>query len=114
MGKPRLLFICTANINRSRASEDLFKDSDKYEVQSAGLIEHRLGGQVVTQDLINWADRVFVMDEKNDCHLTLLNSRFNTNGKRVDVLDIIDMYSRGNELLIELLKSKLASFGILI
>jgi len=55
--KAKLLFICTANINRSRAAEDLFANSSRYEARSAGIIEHKVGGQVVRQELIDWADR---------------------------------------------------------
>lgn len=112
--KTKLLFICTANINRSRTAEDLFKDSDEYEVQSAGFIWHSLGGQVVTQKLIDWADKIFVMDEERGCHLTILKRKFNTVGKRIYGLDIMDIYSRNNPTLIELLKSGLAGFHIFI
>ena len=113
MVKTKLLFICTANVNRSRTAEDLFKDSERYEVQSAGLIKHDLGGQVVTQELIDWADRIFVMDEERDCHLTKLSLEFDTNGKRINILDIPDVYLRGDLILIEILKQRLGSFGIL-
>ena len=114
MLKSRLLFICTANINRSRTAEDLFKNSDAYEVRSAGFIRHSLGGQVVTQELINWADKIFVMDEERDQHLSILRKKFTVDHKRVYVLDILDIYSRGNSRLIELLKSKLTDLDIFI
>ena len=111
--KTKLLFICTANVRRSRTAEGLFKNSGKYEVQSAGFMRHSLGRQVVTQELINWADRVFVMDERNDRHLTYLRDNFSIQNKMVHVLDVLDIYSKDSPTLIELLKSKLASLGIL-
>lgn len=114
MPKPKLLFICTANINRSRTAEDLFAGSDKYEVKSAGLIEHRQGGQVVSHELVDWADRIFVMDETNGQHRTRLMRMFEMHGKEVNVLDIPDRYNRGEKFLIKLLKSKLAEFGIAV
>lgn len=114
MSKPKLLFICTANINRSRTAEDLFNGSDAYEAKSAGLIEHDQGGQVVTQKLIAWADRIFVMDEVHDQHRTKLMRMFETHGKEVSVLDIPDRYNRGEMALVRLLKSKLAVLNIAV
>lgn len=114
MSKPKLLFICTANINRSRTAEDLFNGSDKYEAKSAGLIEHDQGGQVATQELVDWADRIFVMDETHDQHRTRLMGMFEMHGKEVNVLDIPDRYNRGEIALVRLLKPKLIKFGIAI
>mgnify|MGYP001590929593 FL=1 len=112
MSKPKLLFICTANINRSRTAEDLFNGSDEYEAKSAGLIEPDYGGQVVTQELVDWADRIFVMDEINDQHRTRLTRMFEMRGKEVNVLGIPDRYDRGEMALVILLKSKLAVLNI--
>jgi len=109
--KLKLLFICTANINRSRTAEDILKNSPDYEVQSAGIIYHPAGGQVVTQELIDWADRIFVMDENNDRHLTSLRNNFNVFDKDAYVLNVPDIYNRGNSVLVELLKKRLASIG---
>ena len=114
MIKPKLLFICTANINRSRTAEDLFNGSDEYEAKSAGLIEHDEGGQVVTQELVDWADRIFVMDETNDQHRTRLTRMFEMRGKEVSVLGIPDRYGRGEQVLVKLLKSKLATLNIAV
>jgi predicted protein tyrosine phosphatase len=116
-GKTKLLFICTANINRSRAAEELFINSSKYKVQSAGFefyraSEDRVTGQILTPELIDWADRIFVMDEIDDLHLTKLNARFNTLNKDVTVLDIPDIFDRRDPLLPATLKSKLAVCGI--
>ena len=114
MTKSRLLFICTANLNRSRTAEDLLKKSDRYEVQSAGFRMINGSGQLVTQELVNWADRIFLMNEKFDAHLSLLRSNFDLTGKDVIVLDIADIYSRGNAVLIEILKSKLSNHGVVL
>lgn len=114
MIKPKLLFICTANLNRSRTAEDLLNNSDKYEVQSAGFRMIQGSGQLVTQELVNWADRIFLMNEMLDAHLTLLRSNFYINGKDVVVLDVEDRYNRGNEVLIRILRRKLSSYGIVL
>ena len=118
--KPRILFICTANINRSRAAEDLFANHNKYEVRSAGfefveVNEREVTGQILTQELVDWAkDMIFVMDETNDHHHTRLVKRFKVDPTKVHILDIPDVYRRGNGHLVELLKSKLAAFGIVL
>lgn len=113
MSKPKLLFVCTANISRSRTAEDLFFGSDKYEVKSAGfkMVDER-SGQLVSQELVGWADKIFLMDEMLDCHLTRLNSNFNSDGKEVVVLGIPDFYGRGDEVLVKILKARLAYLGI--
>ncbi len=113
MAKRKLLFICTANINRSRAAEDLFKNSEKYEARSAGfmMISGR-SGQVVTQELVNWADNIFVMDELLDGHLRKLKLGFNLSGKQVDVLNITDMFDKEDPFLKNMLSDKLARYGV--
>ncbi|MBI4158536.1 MAG: HD domain-containing protein [Candidatus Yanofskybacteria bacterium] len=111
-GKVKLLFICTANINRSRAGEDLFANSAVYEAKSAGFVMFESSGQALTQGLINWADRVFVMDEVSDCHLTKLRAGFDVQNKDVVVLGIPDKFDRKDRNLSALLKEKLAGHGI--
>lgn len=115
--KTKLLFVCTANINRSRAAEELVARSGKYEVQSAGFQfcnagKDRVTGQLLRQELVDWADRIFVMDEISDRHLTRLRTRFNVLGKDVVVLDIPDIFDRSNPALTAILRDKLTTHGI--
>jgi len=111
-GKAKLLFICTANINRSRAAENLFANSSRYEAKSAGFTMLDLSGQALTQELINWADRIFVMDEASDRHITKLRAGFDVQNKDVVVLGIPDKYDRKDRNLSAILKKKLTSHGI--
>ena len=113
MSKTKLLFICTANINRSRTAEDLFINSYRYEAKSAGIICHQLGGQQVNQELIDWVDMVFVMDEANDYHRSHLIEKFNVDERKVHVLHISDSYERGDKHLIEILKLRPTALGII-
>jgi len=109
--KTKLLFICSNNLSRSPTAEELFRDSDEYEAKSAGT--HQSARKVVTQELIDWADIIFVMSEKNDHHLTHLDENFDMTGKVVHDLDISDfIYIRNDPALIEILKTKLDIFGI--
>ncbi len=112
--KERLLFVCTANINRSRtAEEDLPWNHDRYEVKSAGIGIHSSGKRIVTQELIDWANIIFVMDEKMDRHKTILQTSFDLKGKEVVVLGIPDLYRKGEKLLIATLIAELESRGVM-
>ena len=114
MPKIKLLFICTGNVSRSRTAEDLFVNSEEYEAKSAGLEFHKDGKQLVTQELINWADIVIAMNEdkwsdgRPPCrHRSKLMERFDLKDEKIVILGIPDVYRRGDPHLVYLLKSKL-------
>jgi predicted protein tyrosine phosphatase len=109
--KRHLLFICSGNVCRSPTAESLFSNSRFYEAKSAGTNQDAVVR--VTQDLIDWADVVFVMSEKEDRHLTLLESNFNLKDKLVCDLDIPDNYDRDDPELIALLRKKIEEFLLL-
>jgi len=104
----RLLFVCTANSERSPTAEDLFRTSRRYEAASAGI--HPAARRVVTQNLVDWADVIFVMSEEEDAHATILERSFDLSGTRVVDLGIPDMYPRGSETLKELLLGRLGRY----
>tara|TARA_R110000772_G_scaffold190703_2_gene301507 strand:+ start:18911 stop:19255 length:345 start_codon:yes stop_codon:yes gene_type:complete len=62
----KILFLCTANIQRSRTAEDHFRENyPEHSYKSAGLSEkyckqHRT--TVCTTELLDWADKVFAME----------------------------------------------------
>lgn len=96
------------NRDRSPTAEDLFRDSKQYEAKSAGT--HAFATQRVSQELIDWADKIFVMSELEDQHLTFLETNFNLKSKAVYDLDIPDRYERGSQELINLLASRLSRY----
>lgn len=106
--KRHLLFICSGNVNRSPTAESLFLNSKFYEAKSAGTDPNAVAR--VTQDLIDWADLVFVMSEKEDGHLTFVENNFSVNSKLVCDLDIPDSYDRDDPELIRLLGKKIEEF----
>ena len=65
----KLLFICTANLQRSPTGAEIFKD--KYETKSAGVGE--LTKNPLTSELLEWADVVFVME---DWHREFIAEKF--------------------------------------
>jgi predicted protein tyrosine phosphatase len=72
--KRHVLFICSGNCNRSPTAESLFLNSRFYEAKSGGTDRNAVAR--ISQDLIDWADLVFVMSEKEDGHLTFIKSNF--------------------------------------
>ncbi len=54
----KILFICNQNQNRSKTAEEIFKG--RFETKSAGLYNE----SPVTEEQLEWADAVFVMEEE--------------------------------------------------
>jgi len=106
----RILFICTANVDRSRTAEDLYREDPRYEVRSAGVAP--FATIPVDRELLRWADRVFVMSEREDRHRTLLRLRFPEVERPVVDLDVEDRWRRGDpELVTRLLKTLTPHLG---
>jgi predicted protein tyrosine phosphatase len=106
----RILFICTANVDRSPTAEDLYRHDPRYEVRSAGIAP--FATTPVTRDLLRWADRVFVMSERDDHHATQLRLRFPDVRRPVVDLDVEDRWRRGDpELVRRLLKALTPHLG---
>lgn len=90
----RVLFVCTANVDRSKTAEDLYASDPRFEVKSCGVAP--FAQVVVTRDLLEWADHVFVMNESEDHHVTAIRRRFPGLKKDVIDLDIEDRWKRGH------------------
>lgn len=103
--RERILFVCTANVDRSRTAEDLYRNDPRYEVRSAGVAP--FATVVLTRDLLLWADRVFVMNEREDQHRTLIRIRFPDVDRPLVDLDVEDRWRRGDPELVKLLTRRL-------
>jgi len=104
----RILFICTANVDRSRTAEDLYADDERYEIRSRGVAT--FATQRLTLSDLLWADRVFVMNEKRDGHLSEIHKQFRSVKRPVFVLDIEDNWHRGDPELEDQLLRKLKDY----
>lgn len=66
----KILFLCTANKNRSKTAEDHFSSKDDgHEYRSAGLSYkwcERYGTTICTKELLAWADKIYIFE---DMHL---------------------------------------------
>ncbi|MBS3764770.1 MAG: protein tyrosine phosphatase [Planctomycetes bacterium] len=101
--KQHLLFVCTANRQRSPTAESLFDDDERCEASSCGT--HAVSGTECDPSLIKWADVIFCMEER---HRQYLLDRFpDADRKRIVVLDIPDIYPRNDPELVMRLREKL-------
>lgn len=103
-----ILFICSANRDRSKTAEDYFSNlypMNNYE--SAGTNKktcNNLGTNYVSQEQLDAADEIYVMENK---HLKLIKEVFgSTWHNKITVLDIKDIYKYGSKELIEILQER--------
>ncbi|MGV6861108.1 MAG: low molecular weight protein tyrosine phosphatase family protein [Putridiphycobacter sp.] len=99
------LFVCSRNKWRSRTAEKIFKNNGLHSVKSAGTSKH--ARIKISENLINWADIVFVMEEK---HLDFIKDEFNLKTKEIVVLGIEDNYLYMDKELVNLLQTTLNSY----
>lgn len=104
------LFVCSANKQRSKTAEDYF--ASKYsELQflSAGTnlkICRKEGTTELTEDLLKWADKVYVMENK---HLEQIKKHTgSTYYSKIEVLNISDIYKYYDANLISTLEDKIS------
>lgn len=102
-----LLFLCSRNRLRSPTAERVFADWPGVETASAGLAPD--ADEPCTDQLVEWADIIFVMER---AHRARLQTRFRTSLKsaRVVCLDIPDDYAFMQPELVALLKKKVGPF----
>ena len=102
-----ILFICSANEDRSRTAESIFSESEEHVVRSAGTA--RSARVKVSEPMLLWADLIFCMEEK---HKELLKKRFPmaTRDAQLIVLHIEDEYKYMDSELIEELEDTTAPY----
>jgi predicted protein tyrosine phosphatase len=104
------LFICSANKQRSKTAEDFFSQKyPEHEFLSAGTnskICRKEGTIELTEDLLEWADKIYVMEKK---HLEQIQKH--TGSKyysKIEVLNIRDIYKYCDADLIAILEEKVS------
>ena len=96
----RVLFICNQNQNRSKTAETLFRK--QFQTRSAGLYnEHP-----VTQEQLDWADVIVVMEDEQRTELSRRFPRFYLQ-KRIISLNIPDIYIKNQPELVKELQKKI-------
>ena len=87
----KVLFVCTANLQRSPTAECMFQGWEGlWEARSAGIMPD-LEGKRLTQELIDWADVILVMER---LHEVYVRARYRRVSGKIHVLKIGDMYYR--------------------
>lgn len=106
-----ILFICTSNIHRSKTAEDYFKTvGDNHYYKSAGLNEtncKRYNSQLCSKELLDWADKVFVMEQKH-IERIVQHTGYDFIAK-ITNLEIEDRYSYMDAELVTILLNKLST-----
>ena len=99
----RILFVCTANVDRSPTAEGLLRDREGFDVRSAGTWTCAVNK--VTPELLGWADIIFVMEKNHKDQLVALSPEA---ADKTIVLDVPDVYRRDEPELVNLLRGRLA------
>lgn len=99
----KILFVCGKNRRWSLTAEDVFTGMDGIEVCSAGTsVEAECP---VSTDVLEWADRVFVMEMSQRRYLSAHFGEV-LKSKRVICLNIPDNYDYMQEELVTVLRAK--------
>jgi len=99
----RVLFVCTANLQRSPTAEKLFQGwKGIWEAKSAGIMPGSHGNPL-TQELIDWADLILVMELD---HNHYIQSHFRCDPGKIRVLNVADIYFRDDPKLVAALLKK--------
>lgn len=61
--RKKVLFVCTANQQRSPTAERIYRDDPRLSVRSAGT--HAAANTQVSPALVKWADLIVVMEERH-------------------------------------------------
>jgi predicted protein tyrosine phosphatase len=101
----RVLFVCEGNLHRSPTAERLSATTPGIQARSAGLSD--LARVQVTDELLAWADVVFVMQRRLR---RLLRRRFAAAlaGKELVCLGVPDDFQAGQPELVAVLTERLA------
>lgn len=107
----KILFVCTANMERSPAAERLIKNIPRLKVKSAGLSTMEGVIDNVTQltyHLVAWSDIIFVMDQH---HKRVITKHIPSAGRKIVVLNVPDVYqSTYDPKLRSLLRQRLSRY----
>jgi predicted protein tyrosine phosphatase len=99
----KVLFVCTANLQRSPTAENLFEGWEGvWEAKSAGIMPEPHCNPL-TQELIDWADVIIVMERM---HSEYIHANFQRGAGKVHVLNIPDRYFRDDPELIRILRER--------
>ena len=99
----KILFVCSANQDRSPTAENIYKNHPGLEVKSAGVSWY--ARMPVSYDLVNWADVILTMEEWQQDEIVEDYAEL-ISCKTIDYLDVPDMYRYMHPLLQKIIREK--------
>ena len=99
----KILFVCSANKDRSPTAENIYKNKKGLKVKSAGTLN--CAQTPLTADLLQWADIVLCMSKHHQKHIEDTFPEIIAS-KTIDSLNIADVYSYMEPLLIKVITEK--------
>lgn len=103
-----ILFVCSANIDRSRTAEEYFSTKNPHhKFRSAGTnikLCQESASTPVDNELLSWADQIHVMEEKHAEFVMAMSKK--DIAHKMKVLEISDNYMYMSPELIAILKQK--------
>lgn len=103
----KVLFVCTQNLLRSPTAEALYRSRPELEVRSAGIAPD--ARVPVTEELLQWAEIVFVMEERHRLYLQC-NFPALARAKRIVCLNVPDVFYYMDAELVLILTEKLRPY----
>ncbi len=102
--KKHMLFVCMANVNRSKTGELLY--AENYETKSAGFEATTKDAKQLTEDMINWSDIIIVFEDE---HVSRLQKEYSyiLGSKIIIDIDIPDIHRFNSESLRDRINDKL-------
>lgn len=99
------MFVCTGNRDRSPTAEALFRNTDGFEVKSAGVASN--ANTRITKESIQWADLIFVMEKWHKQELISIDK---VAQDKIRVLNIPDIFHNGDSELKQLFETKMQPY----
>jgi len=111
-----ILFLCTANIQRSKTAEELFRaTNNKHQYRSAGLSAkyvQKANSTLCTEEMLQWADRIYVFEQQ---HIERIQSHTGeVYLSKITNLNIPDVYQYFQRELVLLLLKKVNWFSYIM
>ncbi|MDH5363017.1 MAG: protein tyrosine phosphatase [Aigarchaeota archaeon] len=103
----KVLFVCSGNRDRSPTAEEMFRGRSDLEVRSAGTSLLSVLRTRLSRDLVNWADVIFVMEDRHADHIAHRLGMPDALEK-VIVLRVPDRYRKNDLELRRLLRERVA------
>jgi len=105
MRKKRVLFVCTSARARSPTAVSIFGGMGNIEAKSAGVSKDFQN--IVTKEIIQWADFIFVMEEKHKQFLIEIDHSCRS---KIRVLQVPDIFYRNQPELKQILVHKMQPY----